>query len=41
MAREAAMDDVFIRRDVTMLRIIPLLFLGAFVFKGAARYGHS
>jgi ATP-binding cassette, subfamily B, bacterial MsbA len=36
-----AMDDVFIRRDVTMLRIIPLLFLGAFVLKGAARYGHS
>jgi ATP-binding cassette, subfamily B, bacterial MsbA len=36
-----AMDDVFIRRDVAMLKIIPLLFLGAFVLKGAARYGHS
>ncbi|PYN79464.1 MAG: ABC transporter permease [Candidatus Rokuibacteriota bacterium] len=36
-----AMDDVFIRRDVAMLRLIPLLFLGAYVFKGVARYGQS
>jgi len=36
-----AMDDVFIRRDVTMLKIIPLLFLGAYICKGVGRYGHS
>ena len=34
-----AMDDVFIRRDVAMLRLIPLLFLGVYVCKGLARYG--
>ncbi len=36
-----AMDDVFIRRDVTMLKLIPLLFLGAYIGKGLARYGQS
>jgi subfamily B ATP-binding cassette protein MsbA len=36
-----AMDDVFIRRDVAMLKLIPLLFLGAYVGKGVARYGQS
>jgi len=36
-----AMDDVFIRRDATMLKIIPLLFLAAYVAKGLARYGQS
>src|SRR5215468_6341423 len=36
-----AMDDVFIRRDMAMVRIIPALFLGAYVAKGLARYGHS
>ncbi|MBI2216164.1 MAG: ABC transporter ATP-binding protein [Candidatus Rokubacteria bacterium] len=36
-----AMDDIFIRRDVTMLRLIPLLLLGAYIAKGAARYGQS
>ena len=36
-----AMDDIFIRRDLTRLKVIPLLFLGAYVFKGAARYGQS
>jgi subfamily B ATP-binding cassette protein MsbA len=36
-----AMDDVFIRRDVTMLKLIPLLFLAAYVVKGLARYGQS
>ena len=36
-----AMDDIFIRRDTTMLRVIPLLFLGAYVCKGVARYGQS
>jgi subfamily B ATP-binding cassette protein MsbA len=36
-----AMDDVFIRRDVAMLKLVPLLFLGAYIGKGLARYGQS
>jgi subfamily B ATP-binding cassette protein MsbA len=36
-----AMDDIFIRRDVRMLRVIPLLLLAAYVVKGLARYGQS
>jgi ATP-binding cassette, subfamily B, bacterial MsbA len=36
-----AMDDIFIRRDETMLRVIPLLLLGAYLVKGAGRYGQS
>ncbi|HKZ08185.1 MAG TPA: ABC transporter transmembrane domain-containing protein, partial [Methylomirabilota bacterium] len=36
-----AMDDIFIRRDAAMLRVIPLLLLGAYLVKGAGRYGQS
>ena len=36
-----AMDDVFIRRDATMLKLVPLLFLAAYIAKGLARYGQS
>ena len=36
-----AMDDIFIRRDLVMLRVIPLLLLAAYVVKGVARYGQS
>ncbi|HXU89881.1 MAG TPA: ABC transporter ATP-binding protein [Methylomirabilota bacterium] len=36
-----AMDDVFIRRDVTMLRVLPLLLFGAYLVKASARYGQS
>ncbi len=36
-----ALDDIFIRRDQTMLRIIPLLLLGAYLVKGVGRYGQS
>jgi subfamily B ATP-binding cassette protein MsbA len=36
-----AMDDIFIHRDATMLRVIPLLLLGAYLTKGAGRYGQS
>jgi len=36
-----AMDGVFIRRDETMLKIIPPLFLAAYAAKGLARYGQS
>jgi ATP-binding cassette, subfamily B, bacterial MsbA len=36
-----ALDDIFIRRDEAMLRLIPLLLLGAYLVKGAARYGQA
>jgi ATP-binding cassette, subfamily B, bacterial MsbA len=36
-----AMDDIFIRRDAAMLRVVPLLLLGAYLVKGAGRYGQS
>ena len=36
-----AMDDIFIRRDTAMLRVLPWLLLGAYVIKAAARYGQS
>jgi len=36
-----ALDDIFIRRDQTMLRVIPLLLLGAYLVKGVGRYGQS
>jgi ATP-binding cassette, subfamily B, bacterial MsbA len=36
-----AMDDIFFKRDVTMLRVIPFLLFGAYLFKGVARYGQS
>jgi subfamily B ATP-binding cassette protein MsbA len=36
-----AMDDIFIRRDTTMLWVIPLLLLGAYLVKGGGRYGQS
>src|SRR5207247_3431186 len=36
-----AMDDIFIRRDLTMLRVLPLLLFGAYLLKGVARYGQS
>jgi subfamily B ATP-binding cassette protein MsbA len=36
-----AMDDIFIKRDVTMLKLIPVALLVAYVVKGAARFGQS
>jgi subfamily B ATP-binding cassette protein MsbA len=36
-----ALDDIFIRRDAAMLRVIPLLLFGAYLLKGGARYGQS
>jgi len=36
-----AMDDIFIRRDLLMLKVIPLLLLAAYVVKGVARYGQA
>jgi ATP-binding cassette, subfamily B, bacterial MsbA len=36
-----AMDDIFIRRDLTMLRVLPVVLFGAYVVKASARYGQS
>ncbi|MBI4245670.1 MAG: ABC transporter ATP-binding protein [Candidatus Rokubacteria bacterium] len=36
-----AMDDIFIKRDAVMLRLIPLVLLGLYVGKGVARYLQS
>ena len=35
------MDDIFIRRDMLMLQLIPLALLGVYVVKGVARYLQS
>jgi subfamily B ATP-binding cassette protein MsbA len=36
-----AMDDIFIRRDLSMLKLLPVLILGVYVAKGVGRYGQS
>jgi ATP-binding cassette, subfamily B, bacterial MsbA len=36
-----AMDEIFIRRDLMMLKLLPLLILGVYVVKGVGRYGQS
>ncbi|HYB43421.1 MAG TPA: ABC transporter transmembrane domain-containing protein, partial [Candidatus Methylomirabilis sp.] len=36
-----AMDGIFVRRDLTMLNLIPLAVLAAYVAKGAGRFGQS
>jgi ATP-binding cassette, subfamily B, bacterial MsbA len=36
-----AMDEIFLKRDVAMLRLIPLALLGAYLLKGAGRFGQS
>jgi subfamily B ATP-binding cassette protein MsbA len=36
-----AMDEIFLKRDETLLRIIPLALLGAYLLKGAGRFGQS
>jgi subfamily B ATP-binding cassette protein MsbA len=36
-----AMDEIFISRDLTMLKLLPLLILGVYVVKGLGRYGQS
>jgi subfamily B ATP-binding cassette protein MsbA len=36
-----ALDDIFLKRDVAMLRVIPLVLLGAYIVKGVGRYGQS
>src|SRR5436309_2342751 len=36
-----AMDDIFIKRDLLMLKLVPLALLAAYVIKGVARYLQS
>jgi ATP-binding cassette, subfamily B, bacterial MsbA len=36
-----AMDEIFLKRDLVMLKVIPLVLLGAYLLKGAARFGQS
>jgi subfamily B ATP-binding cassette protein MsbA len=36
-----AMDEIFLKRDLVMLKVIPLALLGAYLLKGAARFGQS
>jgi len=36
-----AMDEIFLKRDVAMLRVIPLALLAAYVAKGIGRFGQS
>jgi ATP-binding cassette, subfamily B, bacterial MsbA len=35
------MDDIFISRDVTMLRLVPLVIFGVSLIKGGAAYGEG
>ncbi len=35
------MDEIFIRRDLTMLKVLPVVILGIYLAKGAGRYGQS
>ncbi len=35
------LDDVFLSKDTTILKILPILFVSIYVIKGAARYGQS
>jgi ATP-binding cassette, subfamily B, bacterial MsbA len=35
------MDDIFLKRDLVMLKLIPLAVLGAYLLKGAGRFGQS
>ncbi|OGK81407.1 MAG: hypothetical protein A2X53_20185 [Candidatus Rokubacteria bacterium GWA2_70_23] len=36
-----AMDDIFLKRDLVMLKLLPLALLGAYLLKGAGRFGQS
>jgi len=36
-----AMDDIFLKRDLMALRVVPFLILGAYLGKGLARYGQA
>jgi ATP-binding cassette, subfamily B, bacterial MsbA len=36
-----ALDDIFVRRDLFMLKVLPLVLLGTYVVKGLGRYWQS
>jgi subfamily B ATP-binding cassette protein MsbA len=36
-----AMDEIFIRRDLGMLKLLPFVLLGVYLAKGVGRYGQS
>jgi len=36
-----AMDEIFVKRDLLMLKLIPLVLLAVYLAKGAGRYGQS
>src|SRR5215475_16114423 len=36
-----AMDDIFLKRDLLMLKLLPLALLGVYIVKGLASYGES
>jgi subfamily B ATP-binding cassette protein MsbA len=36
-----AMDEIFLKRDLLMLKLIPLALVGAYLLKGAARFGQA
>ena len=36
-----AMDDIFLKRDLVMLKLLPLALLAVYVMKGAGRFGQS
>ena len=36
-----AMDDIFLKRDVLMLKLLPLALLGVYLLKGGGRFGQS
>jgi subfamily B ATP-binding cassette protein MsbA len=36
-----AMDEIFIRRDLAMLRVLPVMIFAAYVVKAAARFGQA
>jgi ATP-binding cassette, subfamily B, bacterial MsbA len=36
-----AMDEIFLKRDLVMLKLIPLALLGTYLLKGGARFGQS
>ena len=35
------MDEIFLKRDVLMLKLLPLALLGVYVLKGGGRFGQS
>ena len=36
-----AMDDIFLKRDLVMLKLLPLALLATYLVKGSARFGQS